>query len=189
MAGLDSVICPRCRVGFAPDTISCPICRGPLVSDEGLEEDYEETPAPILLDDDVESLKELRTAGTDWIHHLQDKLAEAGIPHRIEMSGHHLTVCSVYVRPGDLGRATEIDSLVYAREVPDAEKMPRLEQLDFWACPACGNRLGEKDLTCGSCGLFLDPTETPRCLSCGEKVEMNLEACPRCGTPHSKNEL
>jgi hypothetical protein len=84
MAGADSVFCPKCNVGFAPDTAVCPICKIPLASQNEYEGELDETPEPVILDDDLSSLKELRTAGVDWIHHLQDKLAEAGIPHRIE---------------------------------------------------------------------------------------------------------
>ena len=61
----------------------------------------------------------------------------------------------VYVRPGDYPRAKEIDVKVFAVEVPEAEGMPRVEELDFWSCPGCGHPLGEKDLECSSCGLVL----------------------------------
>ena len=86
MADSDSVFCPKCNVGFAPDTAICPICKIPLTSEHDFEDEPGETPEPIILDDDISSLKELRTADVDWIHHLQDKLAEAGIPHRIEQT-------------------------------------------------------------------------------------------------------
>ena len=187
MANFDSVVCPRCKVGFAPDTVLCPICKIPLASEEELEDEsedeVEETPAPVILADDLSSLEKLRTGATDWIHHLQDKLAEAGIPHRIELSEHRLTVCSVYVRPEDLPRAKDIDDKVFAQEVPDAEGIPRAEELDFWSCPGCGSRLGEKDLECSSCGLVLFPPEGWRCRNCNVLVEVGVKVCPHCGGP------
>jgi len=60
---------------------------------------------------------------------------------------------SVYVRPEDFPIAKNIDEKVFAAEVPDSQGMPHLEDLDFSSCPGCGNRLGENDLKCSSCGL------------------------------------
>ena len=185
MADLDSVVCPRCKVGFSPDTAVCPICKIALVSEDRFEDESEdelqETPAPVILTDDLSSLKKLRTADPEWISHLQEKLAEAGIPHRIEMAEHRLMHCTVYVRQEDLLKAKEIDDKVFAQEVPDAEGMSRPEELDFWTCPACGNRLGERDLKCNSCGLVLYPTEGWRCRNCAEVVGVDVKVCPHCG--------
>ncbi len=181
MAGSNSVFCPKCNVGFAPDTAVCPICKIPLASEEEFEDEPGESPEPVILDDDVSSVKELRTAGVGWIHHLQDKLAEAGIPHRIEQSHPPRMLFSVYVRPEDLPRAKDIDENVFAVEVPDSEGMPHVEDLDFSSCPGCGNRLGENDLKCDSCGLDLSSTGRWRCSHCDEEVEFNVAVCPQCG--------
>ena len=178
MADLDSVVCPQCKVGFAPDTAVCPICKIPLVSAD----ESGETPAPVILTDDLTSLEGLRTADSDWIHHLQDKLAEAGIPHRIEVSDGRRMFFSVYVRPEDLSRAKEVDDEVFALEVPDSEGMPRVEELDFWSCPGCGSPLGEKELKCSNCGLVLSPTEGWRCSRCSGVVGLNAAVCPHCGS-------
>ena len=185
MADYDSVVCPKCKVGFAPDTAICPICKIPLVSEGEFEDEfYEEpgeTPKPIILDDDISSLKELRTADVDWIHHLQDKLAEAGIPHCIEQSAPRRMLFSVYVRPEDLPRAKDIDEKVFAEEVPDGEGMPDVEGLDFSSCPGCGNWLGDNDLKCSNCGLNLSPPDRRKCPNCGEMIEANVRVCPHCG--------
>jgi RNA polymerase subunit RPABC4/transcription elongation factor Spt4 len=181
MADSDSVVCPKCKVGFAPDTAICPICKIPLVSEDEFEDEPGETPEPVILDDDISSLKELRTADVDWIHHLQDKLAESRIPHRIEQSDSPRMLFSVYVRPEDLPRAKDIDEKVFAVEVPDGEGMPHVEDLDFSSCPGCGNRLGEKDLKCSSCGLDLSPTGGWWCGNCDEVVEFKVAVCPHCG--------
>ena len=157
MGDLDEAFCPRCGVGFAPDTRICPICKIPLVSEAGDEDEESETPEPIILDDAVSSLEKLRTGGVEWIHHLQDKLAAEGIPHRIELYDPRRRFFSVYVRHKDLPPAKEIDDEVFAAEVPESEGIPQIETLDFSVCPGCGNRLGEKDLKCGSCGLDLSP--------------------------------
>jgi hypothetical protein len=180
MADLGEVVCPKCKVGFSPDTAICPICKIPLISKGEPEDEFSETPAPVILDDDLSSLKELRTADIDWIHHLQDKLAESGIPHRIELSGPR-RFFSVYVRPEDLSRAKDIDEKVFAVEVPESEGMLPIEGLDFWSCPGCGNRLGEKDLKCSSCGLVLSPPDVWRCSNCNGVVEVNVAVCPYCG--------
>ncbi len=181
MADYHSVVCPKCKVGFAPDTEVCPICKIPLVSGDEFEEESGETPKPIILDDDISSLKEVRSADVNWIRHLQDKLAEAGIPHCIEQSAPRKMLFSVYVRPDDLSRAKEIDEKVFAEEVPDGEGMADVEDLDFLSCPGCGNRLGENDLKCSSCGLDLSPTERRKCSNCDEVIEANVAVCPHCG--------
>jgi len=181
MANSDSAVCPKCKVGFAPDTAICPICKIPLVSEEESEDEPGETPEPIILDDDISSLKELRTADVDWIHHLQDKLAEARIPHCIEQSAPRRMSFSVYVRPEDLPRAKEIDEKVFAEEVPDGEGMPHAEDLDFSHCPACGNQLGENDLKCSNCSLNLSPADQRKCPNCDEMIEADLRVCPNCG--------
>jgi RNA polymerase subunit RPABC4/transcription elongation factor Spt4 len=181
MADSDSVVCPKCKVGFAPDTAICPICKIPLTSEDDFEDEPGETPEPIILDDDISSLQKLRTADVNWIHHLQHKLAEAGIPHCIEQSAPRRMLFSVYVRPEDLPRAKDIDEKVFAEEVPDSEGMRQAEDLDFSSCPACGNRLGENDLKCSSCGLDLSPTERRKCSNCDEVIETDVAVCPRCG--------
>lgn len=185
MGGLDSVVCPRCKVGFSPDTAVCPICKIALVPEDRFEDEsggeFVETPLPVILTDDVSSLKKLRTADPEWISHLQKKLAEAGIPHRIEMAEHRLMLCTVYVRQEDFLKAKEVDDKVFAQEVPDGEGIPRPEELDFWTCPACGNPLGERDLKCNSCGLVLYPTEGWRCRNCDAVVGVDVKVCPHCG--------
>ena len=181
MTDFDSVVCPNCKVGFAPDTVICPICKNPLLSEDEFEDEPGETPEPVILEDDLSSLKKLRTADVDWIHHLQGKLAEAGIPHRIEVSNPLYRFFSLYVRLDDLPRAKDIDDKTFWVEVPGSEGMPHVEDLDFWSCPGCGNRLGEKDLKCSNCGLILYPTEGWRCSNCNEEVEFEVAVCPNCG--------
>jgi RNA polymerase subunit RPABC4/transcription elongation factor Spt4 len=182
VADFDSVFCPKCNVGFAPDTAICPICNIPLTTEDDFEDEAGEAPEPVILDDDLSSLKELRTADVGWIHHLQDKLAEAGIPHRVEQSHPPRMLFSVYVRPEDLHRVKDIDEKVFAVEVPDSEGMVHVEDLDFSSCPGCGNRLGENDVKCSSCGLDLSPTDRWKCSNCDEVIEANVTVCPHCGS-------
>ncbi len=159
MADLDEVFCPKCGVGFAPDTAICPICNIPLVSEAEAEHEESETPEPVILDDAVSSLEKLRTGGVEWIRHLQDRLAAEGIPHRIEPYDLRGMFFSVYVRSEDLPHAKKIDDEVFTAEVPDSEGMQQIEDLDFSVCPGCGSPLGEKDLKCSSCGLNLSPSK------------------------------
>ena len=181
MGDYDSVFCPKCQVGFAPGIPVCPFCNIPLTSERDVEDEPGEIPEPVILDDDISSLKELRAADVSWIHHLQDKLAEAGIPHRIEQTDPPRMLFSVYVRDEDFPRAKDIDEKVFAEEVPDSEGMPHVEDLDFSSCPGCGNRLRENDLKCGSCGLDLSPTEHWKCSNCSEEVAYEVAVCPHCG--------
>ena len=51
MADSDSVVCSKCKVGFAPGTEACPICKIPLVSEDEFEDEPGEIPEPIILDD------------------------------------------------------------------------------------------------------------------------------------------
>jgi hypothetical protein len=181
MADYNSVFCPKCKVGFAPGIAVCPFCNIPLTSERDVEDELGETPEPVIIDDDLSSLKELRAADVSWMHHLQDKLSEAGIPHRIEQTDPPRMLFSVYVRDEDLPRAKDIDEKVFAVEVPDSEGMPHVEDLDFSSCPGCGHRLGENDLKCNSCGLDLSPAEHWECGNCGEAIEINVAVCPHCG--------
>jgi tRNA(Ile2) C34 agmatinyltransferase TiaS len=88
---------------------------------------------------------------------------------------------SVYVRPEDLPTAKDIDEKVFAVEVPDSQGIPDVEDLDFSSCPGCGNRLGENDLRCSSCGLDLSRTDHWRCSNCDEVIEANVAVCLHCG--------
>jgi RNA polymerase subunit RPABC4/transcription elongation factor Spt4 len=180
VAHFEEVICPRCNVGFAPDTVRCPICKTAVVT----KSDYHATPSSVALQGDLSSLVKLRTAGVKWIYRLQDRLTEAGIPDRTELADppDMRRSFTIYVRPEDLPRAKSIDDELFAKEVPESEGMCRVEGLDFWTCPACGNRLGEKDLTCNSCGLVLSPPEDRHCGRCGEMIAIDAAVCPHCGS-------
>ena len=107
----EEVVCPRCNIGFAPDTVQCPICKTVVVT----KSEYRVTPHPVVLHDDLSSLAKLRTAGVKLIYRLQDELTEAGIPHRTELSDppHVCMSFSVYVRPQDLLRAQAIDEKIF----------------------------------------------------------------------------
>src|SRR4030067_3400875 len=78
----EEVVCPRCNIGFAPDTVQCPICKIVVVT----KSEYRATPHPVVLHDDLSSLAKLRTAGVKLIYRLQDELTEAGISHRTGQS-------------------------------------------------------------------------------------------------------
>jgi RNA polymerase subunit RPABC4/transcription elongation factor Spt4 len=179
MAHLEEVVCPQCNIGFAPDTVRCPICKTVVVK----KSEYRATSYPIVLHDDLSSLAKLQTAGVKLIYRLQDELTKAGIPHRTELADAPdiRRSFSIYVRQEDLTRAQGIDEKVFAAMVPESEGMRRLEDLDFWSCPACGNRLGEKDLTCDSCGLALSAPEVRFCGTCNEMLASDVAKCPRCG--------
>jgi len=177
MVNLDPVVCPKCKVGFAPGTVLCPICKVRLVSGS----ESREALAPPVLTVDSSSLEELRTASSDWIRHLQDKLTHEEIPHRTELSDRREMIFSVYVRPEDLPRAKNIDQEVFASEVPGSKEMALVEDVDFSSCPGCGNRLGDRDRECSGCGLVLFPTEGWRCRNCNGTVEVDIDICPHCG--------
>lgn len=177
MGDLQPAVCPKCKIGFAPDTVVCPICKVELTSGD----EPSAAPAPVVLQDDLSSLEELRTAAADWIGHLEDKLAQARIPYRTVLVDPVYKQLSVYVRPDDLPKAKDIDHEVFTLEVPGTEGIPRPEAIDFSTCPGCGSRLGERDQVCSECGLALFPSEGWTCRNCNGPVEVNVEVCPHCG--------
>jgi hypothetical protein len=177
MESFDPIVCPQCKLGFAPGTTLCPVCKVGLLSGD----EPNETPLPVILQDDLSYLEELRTAAAEWTRHLQDKLAQAGILYRTEVSDRRRRLFSIYVRPDDLARAKDIDQEVFTMEVPGSGQMRPVEDLDFSSCPGCGSRLGERDRECAGCGLVLFPTDGWTCSNCDEPVEVDVEACPHCG--------
>lgn len=183
MEDTDPLFCPQCKIGFAPNTASCPVCKIALVSKDELSEDR----APVTLQDDLSSLAQLRTEIIAWVRHLEEKLAEAGIPYRTEMSDHGYPYLSVYVRPEDFPRAKRIDHEVFLMEVPGAEELPPVENLDFRSCPGCGKQIGESDRECSGCGLVLVPGEHWGCRHCNRVVEVSLDVCPNCGAERTKS--
>ena len=179
MIHFEEVFCPSCNIGFAPDTVRCPICKTAVVT----RTEYRATPHPVILHDDLSSLVKLRTAGVKLIYRLQDGFAEAGIPYRTELADppHIRRFFSIYVRPADLSQVQAIDEKVFISVVPEGEGMHRVEDLDFWSCPACGNHLGEQELSCRNCGLVLSPPEGRPCGRCGGMITIDAPACSHCG--------
>ncbi len=179
MGDLYEVVCPNCKIGFAPNTRICPICNIPLISKIHEQRAGSE---PIIVKDALSSLQKLRTEGVNWIHHLQERLAEAGIPYRTELSDSRRRLFSVYVRSEDVVRAREVDDEVFQDEVPESEGIPPVQDIDFSVCPGCGKELAEYELKCSSCGLDLSPSKEWRCKHCNGVLEPAVTNCPHCGS-------
>ncbi|MDH3445907.1 MAG: zinc ribbon domain-containing protein [Deltaproteobacteria bacterium] len=177
MHNLDPIYCPKCKLGFAPDTRFCPGCKIELSSKS---KNYGDTEGPVDIEDNVAALALLRIEGAAWIRRLQEGLDNAGIRYRAiatEQESHRL---SLYVRREDFQRASRIDHEVYKLEVPGTAELRHTGDLDFAVCPGCGDALGERDRECRSCGLRMAGAEL-RCSNCDEVLDREYRNCPYCG--------
>ena len=107
-----------------------------------------------------------------WARALSEKLAEAGIPHRIQAAraddgegrqqkpGENLPY-GVYVLEEDVEDATEIDLEHTNSEIPDIPEGFENAQPDGdeETCPACGDPIGPTTDECPGCGLAILPAE------------------------------
>lgn len=178
MKNLEPVYCPRCKLGFAPGTRFCPSCK---IAFSPKDEEFGVPAEPVNLQEDVAILALLRTETAAWIRRLQKNLDDAGIPHRTTVAERRFHLLSLYVRPADFEEASRIDHEVYKLEVPGTEEVKHTADLDFTACPGCGDFLEDRDRECRSCGLRMAGKER-RCLRCDEELEDEHERCARCGT-------
>ena len=94
----------------------------------------------------------------DWAQTLALALEDEGIPYRViavEDSAPRTPQCAVYVAPGELERAREIDREVMLELFPDLPDDFDPARLDTSRCPACQEPVLEGAASCPSCGLAL----------------------------------
>ncbi len=105
-----------------------------------------------------EQLQLLRTAQFDWAQTLAMALEDEGITFRVlavEEKRTNEPQCAVYVAPGELERAREIDREVMLELFPDLPDDFDPGALDTSRCPACQEPVLEGAASCPSCGLAL----------------------------------
>ncbi len=188
---LDTVRCPRCHLGFAPGTRSCPVCHVPLSASRGtpvpsgrtvheIEPHPEEATTASELEDDPAELVALRTAPPAWVRALLERLRASGIPARTKPSPRPPDL-TVFVRSEDQPRAARIDREVFAAEVPESGRAPDVEQFDPGRCPGCGATVDTGAHVCPECELALVQPDGWRCGSCGASMEPDAPICRACG--------
>jgi hypothetical protein len=114
----------------------------------------------------ISELACVRAASVGWARALSERLAEAGISHRIEVAhdpdddgaarrpGANLPF-GVYVLPEDLEAASEVDAEFMRSQLPDLAGEPgTAAAADPETCPACGAATASA-AECPDCGLAL----------------------------------
>jgi predicted amidophosphoribosyltransferase len=154
-------VCPSCGEEYVATMERCAACDVTLVA---AGEVVFEAPAELP---PAAALAQLRVEHPTWIELLAERLAEAGIPSRVEL----LTTdrparrgapapCALFVRPEDLERARGIDAELLRAQLPDLPDGVDAGWSEAEACPACGTALDAEASECAGCGLaFRDAEE------------------------------
>lgn len=155
----EPVFCPECRSEYVPSATRCVECDVALVAEHALGEHRPDELPPIS------ELVCVRASAVGWAQALSERLAEAGISHRIEATsddedegsvrrpGANLPY-GVYVRREDVEAAAAVDAEYMQSQIPD---MPDATagDVDAESCPACGAATGADANECSDCGLAL----------------------------------
>jgi hypothetical protein len=155
----EPVLCPSCGAEYVWTATTCSDCGVALVAGGSLETRTHEGLPPIS------ELVCVRAASVGWARALSERLAEAGISHRIEVAhddgddgaerrpGVNLPF-GVYVLPADLEAAAEVDAEFMQSQLPDLSRDAGAAPVDPESCPACGAATGGA-AECPDCGLAL----------------------------------
>ncbi len=158
----DPVFCPECRAEYLWNATLCVECDVALVASGALGDAAAEgLPA-------ASELVCVRAAAVGWARTLSDRLAAAGISHRIEIThddeeegsvrrpGANLPY-GVYVRQDDVEAALAVDAEFMRSQIPDlpGDHEASLAAQDAESCPACGTALTSDARECPDCGLAL----------------------------------
>lgn len=151
--------CPQCESEFLASASECVDCGVALVADLAAAVHDQMPP--------TSELSLVRAASVGWAQALSERLAEAGISHRIEAVGGDdedetlreqpsvLLPYGVWVLEADLSRARGIDEEFLRGQIPDLPAQGSdLEHGDD-RCPACGEELSPSASECPGCGLAL----------------------------------
>jgi len=145
-------ICPECGEEYLHSTSTCVHCDVPLVLDGEQPEGREGEELP-----PISELVCVRAASMGWATGLSEKLAEAGIPHRIQAAsdddddggqrrpGHNLPF-GIFVLPKHSAAATEIDVEYTGSQIPDIPENFDSGGETGDACPACGDSILESEI-------------------------------------------
>jgi hypothetical protein len=154
-------ICPECDEEYIHTTAVCIHCDVPLVLDgEQSEESATQELPP------VSELVCVRAAPMSWATALSEKLAEAGISHRIQGAsddadegsqrrpGYNMPF-GIFVLPEDQEAASEIDAEFTGSQIPDIPEDLETDLGEGDHCPACGDSIPESATECPGCGLAM----------------------------------
>lgn len=157
----DTVLyCPRCESEFLASATECAECGVALVAD-----------LTAVVHDQMPPVSELscvRAASMGWAQGLSERLAEAGISHRIEAvrdetdddeqlreQPNALLPYGVWVLETDLERARGIDDEFLRGQIPDLPTDGPDVAAAEDCCPACGDEVPENVGECPGCGLVI----------------------------------
>ena len=158
-------ICPECSEEYLHSASVCIHCEVDLV----LEGEQPEGPQR----DEMPPISELvcvRASSVGWAMSLSEKLAEAGIPHRIQAAstddddgerrkpGRTLPY-GIYVYPEHEGAASKIDRAHTEYQIPDIPEDHDPSAVSEDSCPACGESIVAAESECPGCGLALQAPE------------------------------
>jgi hypothetical protein len=145
----------------------CIHCDVPLVADG---EQPAERPNPEL--PQIEEMVCIRAAPIGWVTALSEKLAEAGISHRIQGAsdeddegsqtrpGYNMPF-GVFVLPKDQEAAGQIDVEYMGSQIPDIPEDLDATGSETDNCPACGDPIPISEMECPGCGLMLMALDEP----------------------------
>jgi hypothetical protein len=154
------ILCPSCGAEYVWTATTCSDCGISLVAGGAAPQRDEQELPPVA------ELVCVRAAALGWARALSERLADAGIPSRIEVAreqdddgsvrrpGANLPF-GVYVLPADAEAAAEVDADFVREQLPDLSEHGGIaEGDDPDRCPACGaSAAGAAE--CPDCGLAL----------------------------------
>ena len=156
----DPLFCPGCRSEFVSTATRCVECDLALVAESALGDASVDAMPPI------EELVCIRAASVGWAQGLSERLAAAGVSHRIEVThddeddgsvrrpGANLPY-GVYVLPQDVDAAMAVDAAFTEYQIPDLPGPDDASGASEDACPACGAELTPTTAECPECGIVL----------------------------------
>jgi hypothetical protein len=114
-----------------------------------------------------DALVQVRVENPVWIRALAERLAQEGIPSRVELldsdsstARRHGAPCILRVRPEDAERARQLDAALLRAQLPDLPEDASTEWREAEGCPACGTALDPEAAECPECGLSFGEPET-----------------------------
>lgn len=144
--------CPDCGEEFLHAASRCSDCGVDLVLDPQTSQAAPELP-------EAGELVAVRGADLRWIRELEERLARAGIPCRVEIGETRPGAAArgtLFVRPEDAEGAAAIDAEFAREQIPDLpEGTTSLWVESGDTCPACSSPVPPDATACPDCGLVI----------------------------------